>query len=211
MSRTSVSPVAATTRSGPPRTRRWRLVDIVVASVVGVALGVVFWAWAVPYSAAEGPLKVLLPGVQAFASGIWLVGGVLGGLLIRKPGAALYVELLAALVSALLGSQWGLSVLVSGLAQGLGAEIVFALVLYRVWRLPVAWLAGAGAGVGLAVFELWVYYPGSTTLFATVYVVSAVLGGALIAGTLSWLAVRALARTGALHRFASGRDTSELV
>jgi energy-coupling factor transport system substrate-specific component len=138
-------------------------------------------------------------------------GGVLGGLLIRKPGAALYVELLAATVEALIGGQWGLLTLVSGLVQGLGAEVVFALFRYRVWRLPVAWLAGAGAGLGLAVFELLAYYPGSSALFATVFTVSAVLGGALVAGTLSWLAVRALAGTGALNRFAAGRATRQLV
>jgi len=198
------SPVAASSR-------RWRVVDIVVASVVGVALGVVFLLWGAAYNVVETPFKALLPGAQSFVEAPFLLGAVLGGLLIRKPGAAIYVELLAAVVSALLGSQWGLLTLVSGLVQGLGAEIVFAVFLYKVWRLPIAWLAGAGAGLGLAVFELWVYYPGSTALFATVYVVSAVLGGAFIAGTLSWLAVRALARTGALHRFASGRDTSELV
>jgi len=36
--------------------------------------------------------------------------------------------------------------------------------------------------------------------------VSAVVGGALIAGGLSWLAMRGLARSGALGRFAAGRE-----
>ena len=149
--------------------------------------------------------------MQAFACAIWFVGAVLGGLMVRKLGATIYVELLAATVSALLGSQWGFGTLVSGLVQGIGAEIVFALFLYRVWRLPVAWLAGAGAGVALALNDLLTWYPGSSALFATVYTVSAVLGGALVAGTLSWLAVRALAGTGALSRFAAGRDSGQLV
>lgn len=191
--------------------RRWRVVDIVVASVVAVAIGVVFLVWGAAFEGLSAPVKALLPGAQSFVEAPFLLGAVVGGLLIRKPGAALYVELLAATVSALLGSQWGLLTLVSGLVQGLGAEIVFAIFLYRAWRLPVAWLAGAGAGVGLAIFELLAYYPGSTALFATVFAVGAVLGGAFVAGTLSWLAVRALARTGALHRFAAGRDTTELV
>lgn len=190
---------------------RWRVVDIVVASVVGVALGVVFFVWGFAYNGLEGPLKALLPGVGAVTEAIWLVGAVLGGLLIRKPGAAIYVELLAAVVSALLGSQWGLLTLVSGLVQGLGAEIVFALFLYRTFRLPVAWLAGAGAGVGLAVFELNAYYAGSGALYATVFTVSAILGGAVVAGTVSWVAVRALASTGVLSRFAAGRDAGQLV
>lgn len=213
----SGSPTTGSTTSPPaqavdqPRRWRWRVVDIVVASVVGVALGVVFVVWGAAYNVLEAPFKALLPGAQSFVEAPFLLGAVVGGLLIRKPGAAIYVELLAAVVSALLGSQWGLLTLVSGLVQGIGAEIVFALFLYRVWRLPIAWLAGAGAGVALAVFELLAYYAGSTAVFATVYVVSATLGGAVIAGTLSWLAVRALAGTGALSRFAAGRDTRELV
>ncbi len=209
MQHTTVPPT--TDQVAPPSSRRWRVVDIVVASVVGVAVGVIFLVWGAAYNVLETPFKALLPGAQSFVEAPFLLGAVLGGLLIRKPGAAIYVELLAASVSALLGSQWGLLTLVSGLVQGLGAEIILAVFLYRVWRLPVAWLAGAGAGVALAVFELLAYYPGSTALFGTVYLVSAVLGGAFVAGTLSWLAVRALARTGALHRFAAGRDTTELV
>ena len=202
---------ADATEVGPAPSRRWRVVDIVVASVVGVALGVVFFVWGFAYTGLEAPAKALLPGAQSATESVWLVGAVLGGLLIRKPGAAIYVELLAATVEALIGGQWGLLTLLSGLVQGLGAEIVFAILLYRVWRLPVAWLAGAGAGLGLAGFELLAYYPGSSAAFATVYTISAVVGGALVAGTLSWLAVRALAGTGVLHRFAAGRDTRQLV
>ena len=199
----------AARRRNPPW--RWRVVDIVVASVVGVALGVVYFAWDFAYNGLEAPLKALLPGASAFTEGVWLVGAVLGGLLIRKPGAAVYVELLAATVEALVGGQWGLLTLVSGVLQGLGAEVVFLLLGYRFFRLPVAWLAGAGAGAALAAFELHVYYPGSSALYVTVFSVSAVLGGAVLAGTLGWLAVRSLAGTGAISRFAAGRDTGRLV
>jgi energy-coupling factor transport system substrate-specific component len=100
---------------------RWRTVDIVVASVLGVAFGVVFWAWYLLYS---GPAEVFpLPG-RAILYGVWLVPAVLGALVIRKPGAAVYTELIAAIVSALLGNSWGVSVIPQGLLEGLGAELV---------------------------------------------------------------------------------------
>jgi energy-coupling factor transport system permease protein len=38
-----------------------------------------------------------------------------------------------------------------------------------------------------------------------------VLSGAILAGLLGWIVVRALAATGALHRFAAGRDVTERV
>ncbi|MBT2516081.1 ECF transporter S component [Streptomyces sp. ISL-90] len=186
---------------------RWRVVDIVVASVIGVAVGVIFWAWGVAWGPVSAPIEALLPGLQAAPAAVWLIAGVLGALIIRKPGAALYTELVAAIISSLIGSQWGgLLTIEAGLVQGLGAEIVFALFLYRYWRLPAALLAGAGAGLAMAINDLVLWYAGAAPAFAVVYTISAVVGGAIIAGGLSWLAARGLARSGALGRFASGRE-----
>lgn len=188
------------------RSLRWRVVDIIVASVIGVASGLVFLLWDQAFNPLSALLTPLLPGLQALLGGGWLFAGVLGGLIIRKPGAALYTELLAATVETLIGSQWGAVALVSGLVQGLGAELVFAAFLYANYRVYVALLAGAGTGLALAVNDLLLYYPQETGAFATVYVVSSVVSGVVLAGLLSWLAMRGLARTGALSRFAAGRE-----
>ena len=190
---------------GPSRFR-WRVVDIVVASVIGVASGVIFWAWGLAY----GPLDAVLsitPGLSGLLGGGWLFAAVLGGLIVRKPGAALYTELVAAIVSALIGSQWGFGALMSGLVQGLGAEIVFALFLYSSWRLYVGVLAGAGAGLAMSINDLVVWYAGADVPFQVTYVICGVISGSVIAGLLPFFAVRGLARAGALSRFASGRQT----
>ncbi|CAJ1579173.1 ECF transporter S component [[Mycobacterium] wendilense] len=190
---------------GRPRVYRWRVVDIVVASVLAVAAGLVFVLWNIASNPLTAPLSALLPGLQALAGGGWLFAGVLVGLVIRKPGAALYGELVAATVSALVGNQWGVLTLECGLVQGLGAELVFAVFLYRVWNLPVAVLAGATAGLAMALNDLVLWYPGAAMAFAATYTVAGIVSGALLAGVLSWFAVRGLAKTGALSRFASGR------
>ncbi|MCO5294340.1 MAG: ECF transporter S component [Homoserinimonas sp.] len=190
---------------------RWRVVDIVVASVIAVASGAVFFAWTIAHDGISGPLKALLPGLQALDGGVWLFAGVLVALVVRKPGAALFGEFVAAAVSGLLGGQYGATVLLSGLIQGLGAELVFLAFLYLNWKLSAAILAGVGAGIAKAVFELVVWYPGADTLFMAVYTVSSIVSGAVIAGFLSWLAVRGLAKTGALDRFASGRTSAARV
>ncbi|WP_104477194.1 ECF transporter S component [Microterricola pindariensis] len=196
-----------TSGTAPARIGNWRVVDIVVASVLGVAAGVVFWAWGLAWETVSSPLKAALPGVQAGLAAVWLFAGVLGGLVIRKPGAAIYTSTLAAVVSALVGTQWGgFLTIEAGLVQGLGAELVFLLFLYRRWTLPVAILAGASAGLGMAINDLLLWYPGAATQFLLIYTVSAIIGGAVIAGALSWFAVRGLAATGALSRFASGRQ-----
>ncbi|MFN3708804.1 ECF transporter S component [Microcella sp.] len=200
----SSAPQARSTRS--LGRLRWRVVDIVVASIVGVAVGLVFFAWNLTYNPIGSALGALLPGVQGSVHGVWLIGGVLTALIVRKPGAAIYGEMVAATVSALFGNQWGPLTLLSGLVQGLGAEIVFAILLYKAWGIVAAMLAGAGAGVGMVILDLTLWYAGAGALFATVYAISGIASGAIIAGLLSWLAMRALARTGALDRFAAGRE-----
>jgi len=206
---TSASTSAPARGTAPARSRslRWRVVDIVVASVIGVASGLIFLLWNVGYLGPATLLEPLLPGLQGLLDGPWLFAGVLGALIIRKPGAAIYTETLAAVVSALVGNQWGgFLTLEAGLVQGLGAELVFLLFLYRRWNLPVAILAGIGAALFGAVNNLILWYVGVDTVFRVVYLVSAAVSGAVIAGLLSWLLARGLAATGALDRFASGRE-----
>ena len=87
--------IDATAQAALPETR-WRTRDIVVAAVIGVAFGVVFWVWGLIW---YGPLQVI--GELAFPLrdlfyAVWLVPAVLGPLIIRKPGAALFTEMVAA-------------------------------------------------------------------------------------------------------------------
>ncbi|GAB3125721.1 energy-coupling factor transport system substrate-specific component [Leifsonia psychrotolerans] len=182
-----------------------------MASVIGVASGLIFVVWNQASNPLSGLLQPLLPGLQALLGGGWLFAGVLGGLIIRKPGAAIYTELIAAVVSTLVGNQWAALTLVSGVVQGLGAELVFAAFLYVNYRVFVAVLAGAAAGLAMAINDLLLWYPGSAAPFVTVYAISAIISGAVIAGLLSWFAMRGLARTGALSRFAAGREAGRRV
>jgi energy-coupling factor transport system substrate-specific component len=186
---------------------QWRVVDIVVAAVLGVAIGLVFWGWNTVGGLWFVAMDGVTPGLGGIAVGIWLIGGVIGGLVIRKPGAALLVELIAAVVSALIGNVWGVTTIFSGLAQGLGAELIFLAFLYVRFTLPVAMLAGVGAGVGAWVLELFMSANIAKTVeFNLIYLGSLIVSGALLAGLVGWLLVRALAATGALSRFAVGRD-----
>ncbi|MDQ1129528.1 ECF transporter S component [Microbacterium sp. SORGH_AS_0888] len=185
---------------------RWRVVDIVVASVIGVAAGVIFWIWGQAWTPLSTALA-FLPGLEGLLSGGWLFAGVLGGLVIRKPGAALYTEIVAAVVSMAVGTQWGFLTFVWGVIEGLGAEIGFALFLYGNFRLLGALSSGAVAGLSVALLDTNFSSIAAYDLGARViYFVSAVVSGILIAGLVSWLIVKALAATGALDRFAAGRE-----
>lgn len=214
MSTSMSASVAETTPAPAPRTLRWRVVDIVVAAVLGVAIGLVFWGWNIIGGAWFGAADALTPGFGGIAVGIWLIGGVIGGLVIRKPGAALVVEVIAAIISMLIGNVWGVSTVLSGLVQGLGAELIFALFLYRRFGVVVAALSGIGAAVAAWIFEM--FYGSSPNImksieFNAIYLGALVISGALLAGVVGWLLVRALASTGALSRFAAGREARQEV
>ncbi|MFF0471782.1 ECF transporter S component [Micromonospora zamorensis] len=187
-------------------TNRWRTIDIIIASVFGVAFGVIFWAWGLLWSATEGAFT-FFPPAQALLYGVWLLPGVLGGLVIRRPGAAFYCEFLAALVSVLLGSQWGLVAVMQGAFQGVGAELGFAAFRYRSFRLPVALLSGTLAGLAAAIFDQIRYYSELDLLsFRLPMLVITIVSTTVIAGAGGWLLTRALANTGVLDRFPVGRD-----
>jgi energy-coupling factor transport system substrate-specific component len=202
---TSTAPIQTT-----PRSLRWRIVDIVVASVIAVACAVVFLAW-IPLSSGPSTLLTpLLPGLQGILNGPWLIAGPLAGLIVRKPGAALYAEFVASALELLVLPAYGASVLLSGLVQGLGAELVFAVFLYRSFGPAVALLAGAAAGVAETLLDVPVYYGGATAGFWFVYGVATTVSGAII-GLVCWPLVKAIARTGVLDRFASGRSARRAV
>lgn len=178
----------------------WRPRDIVLASVLGVVSGALFVIWNVASIPILEPLGAFLPGFQALGHGVWLVGGLLTALVVRKPGAALYGEILASTVSALVGNQWGVITLVYGVVQGVGAELVFAAFAYRAWGWIVAIIAGLGSGLAMGILDLTLYYAAANSTFFLIYLVSSVASGAVLGGLLSWTIARALARAGALRK-----------
>ena len=183
----------------------WRTVDIVVAAAIAIAFGVVFWAWNQVWAAAT-PAFVAIPPAQNILYGVWLVPAVLGGLIIRKPGAALFTELVAASVSAILGSQWGLDTLLSGALQGLGAEIVFLVVGYRRWTIAIALIAAVGTAIAAWIHDTPLYYADIGLGPQLVILVFMVVSAIIIAGIGSWLLMRSLVQTGVLAQFPAGRS-----
>jgi energy-coupling factor transport system permease protein len=184
---------------------RWRTLDIVTVAVLAVVSGVVFWAWNLVW-AASGPLFTIFPPAQALLYGVWLVPGVLGMLIVGRPGAALATAFLAATVSWLLGAWWGLSVLWYGVLQGLAPEVVFAIGRYRRFGPVFCIAAGAAAGAVPGVLDLHFWYPEWSQGWRVAWIVSCMASGALVAGLGAHVLAGRLAGTGVLDAFPLGRD-----
>lgn len=204
---TEPSPIG---QSSKPENRRWRwtAADIAVGAALGVACGLVFWGFNFAYAWLSPLIGGILPGLASVLHPLWYFSGTLAVIILRKPGAAVYVNLVGSAAEMLLGNQFSVGfVFASAAMQGLFAEIPFMVTRYRVYNLPISVVSGALVALEYGVYLMLFRYQGVAFLSARgiVHMVSELVGGVLIAGVMSWYLYRAIAATGALDRFASGR------
>lgn len=194
---------------------RWTPADIAVGAAVGVACGVIFQGFNFIYPVLSSLLGAILPGLASLFHAIWYASGVFAVLVIRKPGAAIYVNLVGSFAEMVIGNQYAFGfVVISAMLQGACSEIPFAVARYRSFTLPLAIAGGALTGVEYGIYLLLFRYAGVSLLSprGITHMICEVIGGMVIAGMASWFLYVALAKTGALDRLASGRaargDTS---
>ena len=184
---------------------KWRVVDIVVAAIVAVASGVIFWAWDFIYAVPTALFDSLTPGLGGLFHFMWLFAGPLVAIIIRKPGAALITEVLASAIELLMGNSGGATVVLTGLIQGVGCELGFAVFRYRKYNLLSMALSGVFAAVCIFCYELYYlsYYLLAPTMLAAQLAVR-FASAVVFSGVIAKLARDGLARTGVLRSYAVG-------
>jgi energy-coupling factor transport system permease protein len=186
----------------------WRTRDFVVSAALAVALGIVWvYVWGLVWVAGRG----LLPQLGLILDGFYVIGGVLVGYVVRRPGAALLGEMLAALIEIPL-TPFGPVVLLLGLLQGVGVEVVFLATGYRRFSLPVLLLAGAlGAGFAFGYDYVSLGYGKLAIGIQLLNLVIKLIGGASFAGFAGKLIGDALAKTGVLNNFPIGQARRQAI
>lgn len=188
----------------------WRGVDLITAAMLAVAFGVMFWGFDTFIYPILSTLAAGFPPAGELMLGVWLIPAVVGALVIRRPGAALFTELVAANVELFLGNKWGAAVLLSAVLQGLGVELAMAMFRHRRFGLVVAVLGGVlAATFEITLYEWHSYVAEYSTAWKAIYLGAGMISGAIIAGVGGWALVRALARTGALNAFPPGQEVRE--
>lgn len=209
-SQTSVQTGARRTVPATRPLLRYRTVDLVTAAMLGVAFGVAFWGWDLVYTAPSNALYALFAPLTGLLAAPWLLGGLVGGLVVRRPGAALITEIVGASVEALIGNQWGWGTVISGGLQGLGVEIALAIFLWKRFGPGVAMLGGLLAAVlEVCCYEWWAYVADFSWTSKLVYLGSFALSAVVVAGPLAWAITRALAKTGAIRSLPPGQEELE--
>lgn len=187
----------------------YSLRDIIFITMLCVVFGVVYLAavWLIsPLTAVFAPQGVSLLGTELIF-GIWFMAATIAPYIIQKPGVAIVAEVLASLVEVLLGNMYGPMVIVAGIIQGAGAEIVFALFRYKRWD----WCTMILASVGCAITGfLWSFvrsgYLQINPRLLVMYFVVRVASSIVFAGVLCKLMADELAKTGLLKSYALGRQ-----
>ncbi|KFI04469.1 ECF transporter S component [Bacillus spizizenii] len=184
--------------------KSWKVKEIVIMSVISIVFAVVYLLFT-----HFGNVLAGMFGPIAYEPiyGIWFIVSVIAAYIIRKPGAALVSEIIAALVECLLGNPSGPMVIVIGIVQGLGAEAVFLATRWKVYSLPILLLAGMGSSVASFFYDLFVsgyaaYSPGYLLIMLVIRLIS----GALLAGLLGKAISDSLAYTGVLNGMALGKE-----
>ncbi len=187
--------------------RTWELKDVILMAIFGVVFSAVYLAvfqGGLALSTALTPMGLSPFGFEIIY-GVWFMAATLAAYIIRKPGVALVTEVLASAIELLMGNSGGLTVVLTGAIQGLGAELVFAAFRYKKWDLGSMSLAGIVSAVFIFCYEL--YYLNYIALAPTLLIsqlavrfVSAVV----FSGVLCKLAGDALARTGVVKSYAIG-------
>lgn len=189
-----------------PARARLALRDIVLMVMLGVVFGFLYWALVQAWnllSVAMGPAGDL---AQHVLFGGWLLVAPVSVAIIRRPGVGIVAEIIAAAVEVLfLGSPVGPMLLISGLLQGAGSELPFALTRYRRFTWLTYALSGASGAFFIffwtAVRDSWY---GQSILWLRLAI--QVGSGLVLGGLLAKVVVDALRATGALDSFAIVRE-----
>jgi energy-coupling factor transport system substrate-specific component len=174
----------------------WTQREIVVVAAIGVVFGVLYLAWVQLWLVAQG---VIGPISLDIFFGFWCVASVIAAYVVRRPGAAFFAEVTAAIAEVATGNPAGLILLLTGVVQGAGAELPFAATRWKRYDLPILLASGASAAVFSFVYT-WIRFgygnlsPGLLVAMFAIRVAS----GMILAGWLGWVLARALQKTGSL-------------
>ncbi len=178
--------------------------EIVFITVLSAVMGVIWWFYTFFYDITAPLLKPFM--LDNLLTGVWFMGAVFFPYIVRKPGAAILGELIAAVVQGFI-ARWGISSIAYGLVQGVPVELFFLILGYRRWNLPVLMIAGVISALGSYILSFfWYGYSQLTLQYNIVQIVSFAISGAVLAGVFSKYLADGLKKTGVLNQFKIIRD-----
>lgn len=168
--------------------------DIVTIVVISVISGILGAGWGYVWNAAFA-IPVYGGALSGLITFVWLIPPLVTFYLIRKPGVALFTQLLTGIIGVLAGHPAGVVAYGWYVIEGIGAEVGFAVFGYKRTDMLAMMLAGFlqafNYAWGMVYFQVWnfgfaAWFVPWICTFATAW----------IAGPIGLAIGRALGRTG---------------
>lgn len=185
--------------------KAWQLKDFIMIGILGLIFALVYlgaFYLSMALQAALAPFG-LAPFNFELVYGVWFMAATLAAFILQKPGVAFVTEVLAAFLELLMGNFP--LVITTGLVQGAGLELGFAVFGYKRYDL----LSMSVSSVCACMLSfIWTYFTNgyaalAVPMLAGMFVVR--LATSLVfAGLLSNLLGKGLARTGVLKGYPAG-------
>lgn len=169
--------------------KKWELKDVIMVGIISIVFGVIYLAAINFASLVLKPLFATLglaPFTYEVVFGVWFMASTLAAYIMQKAGVALISEVIAAVLEVLMGNLYGPVVIVSGIVQGLGAELGFTAYKYRRFDFKALCVSSILAAVfsftwGMYRKNLFLVYPSYfVLLLLVVRIISAVIFSAVL-------------------------------
>ena len=194
------------------KTNSWKLKDVLLIAICAVLFGVIYLGCTYMGGILYGILTPAGMGSLGYEPfyGIYFMAGAFGIYVMRKPGTGVIAELLAAVLECLFGNYFGPIIILSGLVQGVGFELLIALRGYK--KFDRATMIGASVicSVVTMIYNLIIsgYSKIALPVLALMLLVR-IISAVIFCGILTPLLADALAKAGVLKGYAVSHDLDE--
>lgn len=174
--------------------RAWTMRETVTLAIIGVVFAFLYLAWVQLWLVLQ---SVTGPLAMDVLMGFWFSGSMFAAYIIRKPLVAFTTAMLTVFVQILAGNPSGAILLLTGLVQGAGSEVPFALTRWKRYSTPVLMASGATTAVFSFIYT-WFrfsYWELATGLVITMLVIR-IISGVVLGGLLGRFLAEAVYKTG---------------
>ncbi|MCD7841350.1 MAG: ECF transporter S component [Lachnospiraceae bacterium] len=142
--------------------------------------------------------------------GVYFMAGAFGIYVMRKPGTGIVAEMLAAIIECLLGNYFGPIIILSGLVQGVGFELIFALKKYKKFDTATMVEGAVICSILTLIYNLIIsgYNLIAVPVLALMLVVR-IISAIVIDGFVTRILADRLAKAGVLKGYAIGQDNAQ--
>lgn len=175
-----------------------KLKEIVVIAMISALLSVIFTMLDSIYQ----PLTAMLGQLGGdLIGGIYFLSALIPIFIVRKPGTALMGSLFTGVMNLLLGSPYGIHIIVASTLQGIGVEAVIAIGKYKKYSFVNMALAATLATILVTMRDYFIFGFGLNADIIYLRIAARIVSAMILGGVFSVILGNTLKATGVLNGF----------